>query len=104
VTTVVPPGATALIHASGVLVIMVAGAEAAPRGGTRPLMGYWRATAQSWWETTVVNCALCRQMIPRDRWVSEEGLSFCVERCEALDRDCRVPRHGPKIAPTGPVP
>jgi hypothetical protein len=66
-------------------------------------MGYWRTPAQSWWETTVVNCALCGQMIPRQQWVSEEGLRFCAERCEALYRSYWIPRHGPKSAPTGPL-
>jgi hypothetical protein len=65
-------------------------------------MGYWRTPAQSWWETTADDRALGGQMIPRDQSVSEEGLRFCAERCEALDRGDWIPRHGPKRAPTGP--
>ena len=59
-------------------------------------MGEWRRRGTAWWETSVVNCSLCGQMIPRDVWVSDEGLGFCDAECEQLYRSYWVPRHGPR--------
>ena len=59
-------------------------------------MGHWTKREVVWWETTVINCAFCGQMIPRDVWTSEEGLGFCSPACEETYRRYWVPKHGPK--------
>jgi hypothetical protein len=51
----------------------------------------------------VVNCALCGQMIPRQVWVSDDGLEFCGTACEELYRSYWVPRRGVR-PPTPPAP
>ena len=60
-------------------------------------MGRQVARAQRWWETNVVTCDLCGQMIPSDLWVSDEGLRFCALRCEELYRSYWIPKYGPKV-------
>ena len=64
-------------------------------------MAGWRAREVSWWETNVANCSLCGQMIPRDLWVSDEGLIFCDAACEGLYRSYWVPTYGPKTPAGG---
>ena len=61
--------------------------------------GHWEQRTVDWWETNVINCSLCGQMIPREVWVSDEGLRFCGERCEGLYRSYWLPRYGAKAAP-----
>ena len=63
-------------------------------------MGEWVTRTVPWWETNVVHCALCGQMIPKAVWVSEEGLEFCGAACERLYHDYWIPRYGPKKART----
>jgi len=64
-------------------------------------VAHWRRREVSWWETNVANCSLCGQMIPRDVWVSDEGLTFCNAACEQLYRSYWVPTYGPKTATDG---
>ena len=66
-------------------------------------MSYWQVRETAWWETNVINCALCGQMIPRAVWVSEEGLSFCGPACEKLYRTYWLPTHGPTPPTAGTV-
>jgi len=63
-------------------------------------MGRFEPRQQRWWETQVVHCSLCGQMIPSDVWVADDGMRFCEERCEELYRSYWVPKYGPKV-PTG---
>jgi hypothetical protein len=55
----------------------------------------------AWWETNVIHCAFCGQMIPRDVWRSDEGLGFCNTECEGLYRTYWVPKYGAKTAGQG---
>ncbi len=60
-------------------------------------MGEWEKVRVEWWETNVVNCAFCGQMIPRMQWVTEhngERRVFHSPDCEQLWLDYWVPRHG----------
>ena len=60
-------------------------------------MGHWEKRNVEWWETNVINCSLCGQMIPRDIWVLEEAGErrlFCSEQCERLYRDYWLPTYG----------
>ena len=60
-------------------------------------MGYWEDLERAWWDTNVVNCSFCGQMIPKRRWVAEvdgEVRSFCSLDCEQLYVSYWVPKHG----------
>lgn len=60
-------------------------------------MGGWEKRNVSWWETNVINCSLCGQMIPRDIWVvDEDGQKrlFCGPECERLYREYWLPKYG----------
>ena len=60
-------------------------------------MGRWEKRNVSWWETNVINCSLCGQMIPRDIWVVDEGGErrlFCSPECERLYREYWLPKYG----------
>ena len=60
-------------------------------------MGYWEDLELVWWDTNVVNCSFCGQMIPKRRWVSEvdgQVRSFCSLDCEELYVSYWVPKHG----------
>ena len=60
-------------------------------------MGYWEDLERVWWDTNVVNCSFCGQMIPKRRWVAEVGgevRSFCSLDCEQLYFSYWVPKHG----------
>ena len=60
-------------------------------------MGRWEKRNVSWWETNVINCSLCGQMIPRDIWVVEEDGQkrlFCGPECERLYREYWLPKYG----------
>jgi hypothetical protein len=61
----------------------------------------WHARELAWWETNVANCSLCGQMIPRELWLSDEGLIFCNPACEQLYRSYWVPTYGPKETSDG---
>jgi ribosomal protein L24E len=63
-------------------------------------MGHWEKRNVEWWETNVINCSLCGQMIPRDIWVVEEDGEkrlFCSEECERLYREYWLPKYGPRM-------
>jgi ribosomal protein L24E len=60
-------------------------------------VGQWEKLGVDWWETNVVNCSFCGQMIPRMQWVSEHNGQrrvFHSPECEQLWLDYWVPRHG----------
>jgi len=60
-------------------------------------VGGWEKRNVSWWETNVINCSLCGQMIPRDIWVVEEDGQkrlFCGPECERLYREYWLPKYG----------
>jgi hypothetical protein len=59
-------------------------------------MSHWERREHAWWETNVVNCSLCGQMIPRDIWLSDAGLEFCSAECEQLYRRYWEPTYGPR--------
>jgi hypothetical protein len=61
------------------------------------MKGRWEPHHVEWWETNVINCSLCGQMIPRDLWVVEEGGDrrvFCGPDCEDLYRTYWLPKYG----------
>lgn len=58
--------------------------------------GHWRELNWPWWDTHVVNCRMCGQMIPRDVWVSADELEFCTPECDSLYRSYWLPRYGDK--------
>jgi hypothetical protein len=64
-------------------------------------VGHWERRDVAWWETNVIHCAFCGQMIPRDVWRSDEGLGFCNTECEGLYRTYWVPKYGAKTAGQG---
>jgi hypothetical protein len=60
-------------------------------------VGHWESLETPWWETNIVNCSFCGQMIPRREWVSEHDgrrRVFCGPECEGLYVDYWIPRHG----------
>ena len=62
------------------------------------MAGRWARRETDWWETNVLNCSLCGQMIPRDAWLVEEAGEtrvFCGPECERLYRDYWLPKYGP---------
>lgn len=64
-------------------------------------MGHWERREIPWWETKVIHCDFCGQMIPRDVWRSDEHLAFCDAECEGLYRRYWVPRYGMKTTTKG---
>ena len=63
-------------------------------------MGHWEDLVRAWWETNVVNCSFCGQMIPKRQWVTEmdgQRRVFCSPDCAHLHQDYWVPRHGNAI-------
>ncbi len=68
-------------------------------------MGYWEDLELAWWDTNVVNCSFCGQMIPKRRWVSEingQAQSFCSLDCEQLYVNYWLPKHGSTIPANRP--
>ena len=66
-------------------------------------MGHWEDLELVWWDTNVVNCSFCGQMIPKRRWVSEidgHEQGFCSLDCEQLYVNYWLPKHGHTV----PVP
>jgi endogenous inhibitor of DNA gyrase (YacG/DUF329 family) len=60
-------------------------------------MAGWRRLDTPWYETRIVNCALCGKMIPRQAWVAGdagEERVYCSPACERLYADYWLPRHG----------
>lgn len=55
--------------------------------------GHWEQLGSDWWETSVTNCQLCGQVIPRDVWVSAAGVQFCSRECDDRYYDYWLPRH-----------
>jgi len=64
-------------------------------GEKKAVVPGWRKLNWPWWDTHVINCQMCGQMIPRDVWVAEDGLEFCTEECDSLYRTYWLPRYGP---------
>ena len=54
--------------------------------------GRWEALDGDWWETGVVNCQLCGQVIPRDVWLADDGGRYCSETCDHLYHGYLLPR------------
>ena len=54
--------------------------------------GRWHTLEGDWWETGVVNCQLCGQVIPRDAWKAEDGGTFCSTSCDGLFHGYFKPR------------
>ena len=54
--------------------------------------GRWHTLEGDWWETGVVNCQLCGQVIPRDVWKAEDGGTFCSTSCDGLFHGYFKPR------------
>ncbi len=63
---------------------------AVPRSETG---GHWEQLKGDWWQTSVTNCQLCGQVIPRDVWVSAGGIRFCSVDCDDRYHDYWLPRH-----------
>lgn len=63
-------------------------------------MGEWEPLQAPWWDTKVVNCMFCGEMIPQRMWVSELAGKLRVfhsPECEQLYLEYWVPRHGQTI-------
>jgi hypothetical protein len=61
------------------------------------MAGHWEQRNVDWWETNVINCSLCGQMIPRDILVVDEGGEkrlFCGPECERLYHEYWLPKYG----------
>ena len=56
--------------------------------------GSWEALSGNWWDPSVANCQMCGQMIPRDVWVSADGLRFHSQECDSLYRTYWLPKYG----------
>ena len=57
-------------------------------------VGNWEKRTIPWWETNVIHCDFCGQMIPRDVWKSSDQLTFCNAECEEFYRRYWVPKYG----------
>ncbi len=55
--------------------------------------GHWEQLKGDWWQTNVTNCRMCGQVIPRDIWVADDGLTFCSVDCDHLYRTYWLPRY-----------
>jgi ribosome-binding protein aMBF1 (putative translation factor) len=47
-------------------------------------MGGWRDVSRRWWETSVINCSLCGQLIVKEAWVESRGsedVLYCSQKC-----------------------
>jgi ribosomal protein L24E len=61
------------------------------------MAGHWEQRNVDWWETNVINCSLCGQMIPRDILVVDQGGEkwlFCGPECERLYHEYWLPKYG----------
>ncbi|MHB1006051.1 MAG: hypothetical protein ACYC3S_10470 [Chloroflexota bacterium] len=68
-------------------------------------MGRWKANTQTWYETNVLNCSLCGQMIPSRIWVAEvdgKERMFCGPGCEDQYHSYWEPRYGKREQPAIP--
>ncbi len=66
-----------------------AAAQAAP-----PPPGAWEELTVDWWQTDVVNCECCGQVIVRNRWRAGDGRQFCTPACDERFRTYWLPRYG----------
>ena len=67
---------------------------AVPRSETG---GHWEEHKGDWWQTSVTNCQLCGQVVPRDVWVSASGVRFCSVECDDRYHDYWLPRHADQV-------
>ena len=67
---------------------------AVPRAETG---GHWEEHKGDWWQTSVTNCQLCGQVVPRDVWVSAGGMRFCSVECDDRYHDYWLPRHADRV-------
>lgn len=47
-------------------------------------MGGWTEVSRRWWETSVINCSLCGQLIVRRAWVEtvdSKDVQYCSQKC-----------------------
>jgi N-methylhydantoinase B/oxoprolinase/acetone carboxylase alpha subunit len=56
--------------------------------------GHWEKISGDWWDPAVINCQMCGQMIPRDVWISSDGLRVCSHQCDHLYRSYWLPHYG----------
>jgi ribosomal protein L24E len=66
-------------------------------------LGHWKKIDTQWHETSVINCELCGQMVPRDVWIATvegDGKTFCNPECERVYRDYWLPKYGKKRTTT----
>jgi len=50
-------------------------------------MGGWRAVSRRWWETSVISCSLCGQLIVKEAWSEVRGskeVLYCSQKCAEL--------------------
>jgi hypothetical protein len=64
-------------------------------------MGGWRAVSRRWWETSVISCSLCGQLIVKEAWVETRGskdVLYCSQKCaqfaSTYDRDATSTKAG----------
>ena len=66
-------------------------------GGNREPLGRWKKNTAEWYEQTMLYCALCGKIIPKNLWVVDTGgeaLVFCDPDCEELYREYWLPAQG----------
>ena len=77
----------------------------ASEAGSTKKRGGWEPLRTEWWDTDVVNCAFCGEMMPERQWVSNPGggrrMVFHSPECEQLYLEYWVPKHG-YTTPTKP--
>ncbi len=59
-----------------------------------PQGGHWERVAGDWWQTDVINCEFCGQVIPSEIWRAGDGHQFCSRDCDARYRTYWLPRYG----------
>ena len=60
-------------------------------------MKRWETISLPWYETSIINCLLCGQMIPKDMWVVEDEGNrrvFCSPGCEKIYEEYWLPKYG----------
>ena len=58
--------------------------------------GQWHELDGDWWDTGIVNCQLCGQVIPRTVWHADDGGRFCSKACDQLHHGYVLPRQAAK--------
>ena len=56
--------------------------------------GHWERLTGDWWQTNVIHCEFCGQVIPRDIWRSGDAHQFCSQNCDERYRTYWLPRYG----------